>query len=132
MRREEDLIDGVIDAWNRRDREAVLALAHPEIEYVNAPDAVEPGVRHGHDGLAIILASQWELLGDARQEVVAVHVRGDRRVTEARVTRSMPGSATPLENRVAMRWTFREGLVARIEVLGAGSSFKSGLDAALT
>ena len=31
-----------VDAWNRRDIEALTALGDPEAEYVNSPTAIEP------------------------------------------------------------------------------------------
>lgn len=124
------IIERVIDAWNRRDLEALLALTDPDAEYVNAPTAVEPGTRHGHEGLTTVMSKQWEGLGDAQQRIDHAHVRGDQIVTEATVSRTMPGSDTRLENRVAIRWSFRDGRVSRLEVLGAGSSFKQGLESA--
>ncbi|MEK6271177.1 MAG: nuclear transport factor 2 family protein [Actinomycetota bacterium] len=40
-----------VDAWNRRDEEEMLALIDPEAEFVNAPNAVEPGTRRGTNDL---------------------------------------------------------------------------------
>jgi hypothetical protein len=42
-----------VDAWNRQDIEGILAFADPEIEYVNAPGAVEPGTKRGRDGMRL-------------------------------------------------------------------------------
>jgi ketosteroid isomerase-like protein len=121
----------VIEAWTGRDVDALLALTHPEAEYVNAPSAVELGTRFGHEGFETVVKKQWEGLGpDARQHIDKVHRVGEDLVTEGRTSRSMPGSSTRIENSVALRWSFREGLVVRLEVLGAGTRFKEALEAA--
>lgn len=128
----ERLARRLVDGWNRRDLDAILSFCHRDVEYVNAPQALEPGTRHGHEGIAIVMRRQWEAFDpDGRQEIMAVHEVGDHLVTEGTVTRSMPGSETPLENRVAVRWSFRDGLISCIEILGAGTGFRDALSAAL-
>ena len=127
-----ETIEALVAAWNRRDEEAILCLADPDFEYVNAPDAVEAGTQHGREGLGVVLRKQWEGLGpDAEQQVDQIHPRGrDEVITAGRVTRSMPGSSSRLDNPIAIRWTFRKGRVLRLEILGAGSEFKNALEAA--
>jgi len=48
----------MLDAWNRQDIEVILALTDPEAEYVNAPTAVEPGTRRGHDEIVAVMRKQ--------------------------------------------------------------------------
>lgn len=128
----ENLVRRLVDAWNRRDLDAILSCCHRDVEYVNAPQAIEPGTRHGHDGVVLVMRRQWEAFEpDGRQEIVAVHEVSEDLVTEGKVTRSMPGSKRPLENRVAIRWSFLDDLVRRLEILGAGTGFGDALDAAL-
>ena len=98
-----ELIERVVDAWNRRSVDDLLALSHPEAEYVNPPDALEPGTRTGHDGLISVMTKQWELLGDARMEIEAAHVRGDQVVTVQNMSRSLHDSPMPIEARSAIR-----------------------------
>jgi ketosteroid isomerase-like protein len=126
-----EIVEQVIAAWNRRDLEAILSFTDPEAEYVNAPLAVEPGTRHGHAELSEVFRKQWEGLGaDARQQIDRAYPGGEEVITAGRVSRRIPGSDTQIENRVAVRWTFRDGRVIRVEVLGGGSSFKEALKAA--
>ena len=40
-----EMVRRLVDAWNRRDIEALLDLGGPEIAFVNSPTAVEPGTR---------------------------------------------------------------------------------------
>lgn len=120
----------ILDAWNRRDLEAMIALADSELEYVNAPDALEPGTRHGHDGLALVVKAQWEAMPGMRQEIDRVHTRGDEFFVEARISRQMPGSDSVIENKVLISFKVRDGKVLRFAILGAGSEFESALEAA--
>lgn len=125
-----DLVTQVIAAWNRRDLEAILSLAHPDIEYVNPPTAIEPGVRSGHQEVGLVFRKQWAGLGpDAWQEIDDTHAVGEDLVTTGVVAQTMPGGSTRIENRIALRWSFAGDRLARLEVLGAGSDFEDALRA---
>src|SRR5215210_3775348 len=93
-----EIVRRLLDAWNRQDAEGILALTDPEAEYVNAPMAVEPGTRRGHDELVTVLRKQWEALSGALQEIDRFHDRGDEIITEGRVSRTMPGSDARISN----------------------------------
>ena len=125
-----EIVHRVIGAWNRQDIEGLLALTDPEIEYVNAPDAVEPGTRRGHDELVAVVRMQWESLPGGRQEIDRVHARGDEIISVGRVSRRMPGSDARIGNPILVSWKIRDGSVTRLEVLGAGSEFHKALEAA--
>ena len=126
-----EIVEKLVAAWNRRDLPALLSLTDPGAEYVNAPAAVEPGTRHGHAEISEVFRKQWEGLGaDARQQIDRAYPEGDTVITAGRVSRSLPGSETQIENRVAIRWTFGDRRVTRVEILGAGSSFKDAVEAA--
>jgi ketosteroid isomerase-like protein len=79
-----EIVRRLMDAWNRQDPKGILALTDPEAEYVNAPTAVEPGTRRGHDELVTVLRKQWEALSGALQEIDRVH---DLRLPSLTITR---------------------------------------------
>lgn len=121
----------MIDAWNRRDLDGMIACADPDIEYVNPPDAMEPGTRRGHAELASVARKQWEALEpDGRQEVERVLVRGDEVLTVVLLTRSMPGSDSRVEARALLSWRVVDGRVTRMEVVGAGTRFAEAIEEA--
>jgi ketosteroid isomerase-like protein len=120
----------MLDAWNRQDIEGILALTDPEAEYVNAPTAVEPGTRRGHDEVAAVMRKQWEGLSGAVQEIDRFHDRGDEIITVGRVSRAMPGSDVRISNPLLLSWKFRDGKLIRLEQLGAGPDFRDALKAA--
>ena len=124
------IIRRLVDAWNRQDVEGILALIDPAGEYVNAPSAVEPGTRRGHDEIVAVMRNQWEMLSGAFQEIDRFHDRGDEIITEGRVSRTLPGSDTRISNPLLMSWKFRDGKIVRLEMLGAGPEFPDALEAA--
>jgi ketosteroid isomerase-like protein len=110
------------DAWSREDLVAMLALSDPDIEYVNSPTAVEPGTRHGHDGLAAVLRAQWEILTEARLELERAYDRGEDVITLSRLSRRMPESEARIAVQTLLLWRVRDGKLTRIEVLAVGSA----------
>jgi ketosteroid isomerase-like protein len=120
----------MLDAWNRQDIEGILALTDPEAEYVNAPTAVEPGTRRGHNEVAAVMRKQWEILSGAVQEIDRFHDRGDEIITVGRISRTMPGSDARISNPLLLSWKFRDGKLFRLEQLGAGPDFADALEAA--
>jgi ketosteroid isomerase-like protein len=107
----------VMDAWNRRDLDALLGMAAPDIEYVNAPTAVEPGTRRGLDEYASVLRAQWADLGDARVDVESLQTLGDEVFAQLRLSRTLAGSDARVDLRAGMRLTYRGGQLARQEVI---------------
>jgi hypothetical protein len=127
----EQLVAQFFDAWNSQDLATCLAMADPEIEYVNAPSAVEPGTRHGHDGFSLVLRKQWESLGPTAQlELDQVQVRAGSVIAIGRLSREMPGSSARIEVRGVFRMGFQDSRIVRIELLGAGTGFDAALEAA--
>jgi ketosteroid isomerase-like protein len=126
-----ELTRRLVDAWNRRDLEAMLALADPEVEFVNSPSAVEPGTRRRIDEVTAVLRTQWEILIDGRLEIDRIYDRGDEIIIFARFSRRMPASESRLEGGGALlSWQFREGKLIRIQALGVGTEVQDTLKAA--
>lgn len=126
-----ELARRLVDAWNRRDLETLLALSDPEGEYVNSPTAVEPGTRRGHDEVAAVFRAQWEILLDARQEIDRVYDRGDEIIVLTRVSRRIsPESEARLEDQALISWKFRDGKVIRGQILGFGTEVQEALKVA--
>jgi ketosteroid isomerase-like protein len=111
-----------LDAWNRQDLETILAISDPGVEYVNSPNAVEPGTRRGLDEGTAVLRAQWEGLLDGRQETDRIYDHGDDVIVLGRLSRRMPESETRIDDRVLTSFTICEGKVTRFQVLGFGAT----------
>jgi ketosteroid isomerase-like protein len=94
-----------LDAFNRRDLGAVLALMDPDVEVVSALVAIEGGY-HGHDGFRTWWENLLEAFPDFTVEVVEVRDHGDVTVAALRNRGHGADSDTPFEQMVwhAMRW----------------------------
>jgi ketosteroid isomerase-like protein len=116
-----------IEAFNRRDLEAFLALAHPDVVGISRVLAIEGDSYRGHDG-----TREWwnDLLGvfpDFTIEVVWVRDAGDLTVSELRNSAHGEGSPAPLEDLVWQVTEWRDGRVVRWQMY---ESEQSALDAA--
>lgn len=98
-----------------QDPEELLKLAAPEIEYVNPPYAVEPGVRRGLGPVARAMRRFAEVWEESRHELQELYDCGDRVVAAVSWHIRGRGSERELVNREAHTWTFREGRIVRFE-----------------
>jgi SnoaL-like domain len=120
-----EIVRAAIDAGNRQDIEAVLALMGPEPEWVNSPTAIEPGVRRGRDEVAAVMRALSESLTDARWEVDRIYI------ALGRLSRRMPGSDARLEDRSLMSYKIRSRKIVQIQLLGFGrDEVQAALEAA--
>ena len=95
-----------------KDLERLLALLDPTVEWVSPSDAIEPGVRYGHQGVRDTFAATamaWDepthtaedFLDADNRVLVTVTFRGHGR-----------GSGMQAERREFHVWTLRDGAVA--------------------
>jgi ketosteroid isomerase-like protein len=104
-----------IEAFNRRDLDAFLALAHPDVVGISRVLAIEGQSYRGHDG-----TREWwnDLLGvfpDFMIEVVWVRDAGNLTVAELRNSAGGEGSAA-LEELVWQVSEWRDGRVVRWQI----------------
>jgi ketosteroid isomerase-like protein len=102
---------GLID----RDPEELLRLATPDIEYVNPPYAVEPGVRRGLVAVAQAMRRFAEGWDESHHELRELYDRGDIVVAAVSWHVRGRGSKRELVNEEAHTWTLHEGRLARFE-----------------
>ena len=98
-----------------RDPEELLELATPDVEYVNPPYAVEPGVRYGRVAVAQAMRRFAEVWEKSRHELRELYDCGDTVVAAVNWHIRNRGSEMELVNEEAHTWTLREGRIARFE-----------------
>jgi [ribosomal protein S5]-alanine N-acetyltransferase len=118
----ERIVRQIYEAFNQPGSlEETLALMepllHPDAEYVNPPDAVEPGIRRGPAGWRAVVEGQRTGLGPAAtaglDEVVA---RGDRVFVRSSLRTGGGSSGVEVDGpTIGGVWTIRDGLIARYE-----------------
>ncbi len=105
-------------------------LATPDIEYVNPPYAVEPGIRRGPEDVVAAMRRFSEVWRNSRHELHELFDGGDVVVAAISWYTLSRGSETELVQEEAHTWTIREGRIARFEWgLNLSSALRSaGLD----
>jgi ketosteroid isomerase-like protein len=103
--------DGLFD--HKPDQ--VLALATPDVEYVNPPEAVDPGVRRGTAEVARAFQTLSESFDSFRHELHELFDAGDSVVAWVSFCTRSGGSETEVVQKEAHTWTLRGGRVARFE-----------------
>ncbi len=103
--------EGLID----QDPQWLLELATPDIEYVNPPYAVEPGVRHGPVEVVRAMRAFGEVWEKSRHELHELFDCGDIVVAGVSCYTRSRGSESELVQEEAHSWSLREGRIARFE-----------------
>jgi ketosteroid isomerase-like protein len=89
---------------------SAAALIANDVEYVNPPDAVEPGVRIGRSAFGAIR----DAYDDLRVEPLEViDAGGDEVLVIARITAKGRGSGVEVDWRQGYVWTIRDGVAVR-------------------
>lgn len=105
-----------LEAFNRGDIEAVLAMLAPDVAVKSSPDLANPGDFHGHDGFLTWMRDwmdAWERFRVEARDAVTV---GDAVVLSVHQVASGRGSGVEVEMDVAYLFAFAGGKVARLEL----------------
>ena len=103
--------DGLLD----RDIASLLELADPGIEFVNPPDAVEPGVRRGAQQVRAAAEAARDSFAWAEHSLMELFDGGDRVVAAVTFRARGEGSGVDVSQEEAHTWTFRNGTIIRFE-----------------
>jgi ketosteroid isomerase-like protein len=115
-----------IEAFNRRDLEAFLALAHPDVVGVSRVLAIEGGPYRGHDGIRVWWNTLLDVFPDFSIEIL--DVRDGGRVTVAALCNRARGEGrAALEDFVWQIAEWTDGKVVSWEIHG---SERAALEAA--
>ena len=100
-----ELHQRAIDAVNRRDLQAFLALMDADVEAASRIVAVEGGL-HGHDGVRRWWSSWFEVWPDYQIAVVGMRDAGDATIATISAVAQSVGSELPFEDNawLAARW----------------------------
>jgi ketosteroid isomerase-like protein len=115
--------EGLID----QDPEWLLEIATPDIEYVNPPNAVETGIRHGPAEVVQAMRNFAEIWEESRHELHELFDCGEAVVAAVSWHTRNRHSERELTQEEAHTWTLREGRIARFEW---GQNVEKALEAA--
>jgi ketosteroid isomerase-like protein len=118
--------EGLID----RDPKRLLDhFATPDIEYVDPPEAVDPGTRRGRTEVMLALRRARQSSTTYRHELHELFDVGDTVVAAVSLYATDRGGSKSeiIQEEQAHTWTLRDGKVVRFE---RGRNLKSALEAA--
>jgi ketosteroid isomerase-like protein len=102
-----EILTRLVEAWNRADVAAILALFHAECEVVFPPEVPEPGPFRGRAELRGWVEGFLEAWESHRAEVVELTVQGDVVLAMLHLSGRGSGSAIELDETDAHVFTFR-------------------------
>jgi ketosteroid isomerase-like protein len=105
----------------------LLNLATPDIEYVNPPDAIEPGVRRGRTEVARAVRNAHKFFDSPRYELHELFDFGETVVAALSFYARNRGTTKEIVQEEAHTWTLRDGRIVRFEW---GRDLGSALEAA--
>jgi hypothetical protein len=110
---QERLIRRAYAAFNARDIDGALALMHPDVDW---PNGMEGGRELGHDAVRAYWTRQFGMI-DSHVEPVGFGVDDQGRVVVDvhQILRDLDGNVLS-EGRVRHAYTFRDGLVVRMDI----------------
>jgi ketosteroid isomerase-like protein len=125
-----DLVRRAYAAFARRDYEAMAELAVPDFELDLTDRVLNPARYHGAEGMRQFFAEVDELWESMDMQVERLVERGDEVLALLLVNITGRGSGLRLEDRIAQRWTARDGKLVRMRVCadqqGALAEFEAG------
>jgi ketosteroid isomerase-like protein len=107
-----EIVERLIDAWNRRDLQAALERMHPQCE-VRPAEATE--TLHGHAGVAAAFRDWFETFEEFTMEAEDLIGHGDRVLVAMRQRARGKSSGLEIEERFYQLFTLRDSMVLRFE-----------------
>lgn len=98
------------------DLDALLLLLDPGIDWVSPSEALEPGTRHGHDGVREAFAATSMAWEDPTHVATDYYAADDEKVLVTVNFRGLGrGSGMQADQTEFHLWTLRDGAVVRFE-----------------
>jgi uncharacterized protein len=107
-----------IAAFNRRDADAILELAHPQVDYRPYLAAVSggSGSYHGHGGLRRYLRDLDEAWSTFEAQIHSLRPVGEHVLMEGRLRATGRKSGVEVDAEMAWLHSFRDGKYARLRI----------------
>lgn len=119
-----------LEAFNSGDVERILTFVDPHFE-VSIPRelSAEPDTYRGHEGVRRYFETFAEAMDEIRFNAERVWEAGEDMVVEMRLTALGRQTGIPVEQRVYLVWTVRDGKALRVQTYPslAGALARAGL-----
>lgn len=112
--REVEIVRDSIEAFNRRDLEAMLAATDPDVLIEDIPDLPEAKPFRGHEGMREFLALNWEPWEFVRTEIERLIDHGDDVIVLNRNRARGRGSRIDVDQTRGAIFTVRNEKIVRV------------------
>jgi len=125
-----ELVRQAYEAWQAGEVERAWEFLHPDIEWVEPPEAPEADTWHGPEGARFSTERWTASWSEYEIDLVELVPRGERVLVRARQRGRGEGSGALVESDIFHVWTVRDGRAVRMEMyLDGRSAFEAaGLD----
>jgi ketosteroid isomerase-like protein len=110
-----EIVRRIYASWAPGSSPAESNLLHPDIEWVNPSDALEPGTRTGIEAFASITEELDDTIGDLRMDVERLIDAGGRVVAIATMRGRGGASGVEVTRRHGSVWTIQDGKAVRFQ-----------------
>ena len=110
-----EIVQSIYRAWETASTPVDSGLLDPDVEWVNPPEAVEPGTRKGLDAFRAAAESVDDTFEGARVDIEEFFDAGDQVVVVATLRGRGRGSGADVERRQGYVWTLRDGKAIRFQ-----------------
>jgi ketosteroid isomerase-like protein len=112
-----ELVRSGMEAWDREDMPALIALCDPDVEFVSIFAGMEGRTYRGYDGLREYFADMSDTWTEFHRDIEEMIDAGDDRVVVFFRLRGIArGSGVPVDERVTTVFRLRNGLLHRMVV----------------
>jgi uncharacterized protein len=115
--------------WHSGDASRILEFLDPEFEWVNPDNAVEPGIRRGHDGFARVMRNLESTFAQQDHVLGEYEEFGDR-VLWHTIFQARGHSGAAIEVPEQHLWTVRDGKILRLEWFHSAADARRAAEAA--
>jgi ketosteroid isomerase-like protein len=123
-----EVVRSILEAWEQRRSPG--GLLDERVEWVNAPEAVEPGTRRGKRAFEAAAASVVESFQDIRLQIDEIRPAGDQVLVLGTMVVRGRDSGAELRQPLGQLWTVRGGRAVRFEWFADPSQARAALGAA--
>ena len=124
-----EIVRRILEAWREGRSPAEEGLLDEEVEWVNTPEAVEPGTRRGIRAFEAAAANVVESFEDVRLEIDRMVPYGDRVLAIGTLVVRGRESSAELRQPIGQLWTLRDGRALRVELSTDPERTRAALDA---
>jgi ketosteroid isomerase-like protein len=111
-----ELLTAALDAANRRDLDAIVALTAEDFEgVIPSTMSAEPDVYVGHDGIRRYFESFWDVVDDLRFELEQFDEAGGWTIAVSHATGTGRASGLPIDNVIAIACKGEGGRLRRLQ-----------------